>query len=190
MALIRDPVPPRTWLAFTNLLAGLVTGVLFLAVLVGVVVSAVLVPIGAVSLPVLGLMLRCADGLAAVERARCAVLLGAPVPGWPADPRRGYRWLLIPRKATVLGRATGGEIGYALLFPTLGIVTAVAALLVWLLGLVLVVIWSSLVLVWFSLVVIWWLGVALVRAGRPPSAAARCARRRRWRGRSSPGRRC
>jgi len=45
-------------------------------------------------------------------------------------------------------------------------VTAVAAVLVWLLGLVLVVIWSSLVLIWFSLVVIWWLGIALVTLPR------------------------
>jgi signal transduction histidine kinase len=149
---VRDPVSPRPWLAFVNLLAGLATGLLFLAVLVGIVVSTACVPIGLVSLPILGLMLRCADGLGAVERGRCGVLLGASMPGWPADPRRGYRWLLIPRRATVLGRATWGELAYALLFPVVGIVTAVAVLLISSLGLVLVTI----------LVTIWWLGFVLV----------------------------
>src|SRR5580658_8178798 len=115
MFLIRDQVSPRTWLAFTHHVAGLVIGFLFLGVTIGVAVSAACVPLGLVSLPILGLMLRCADWLAAGERARFAVLLGAGIPGWPSDPRRGYRWLLIPRRVTLFGRATWGEIGYALL---------------------------------------------------------------------------
>ena len=117
MFLIRDLVSPRTWLAFTHHVVGLVIGFLFLGVTLGVAFSAAFVPLGLVSLPILGLMLRFADWLAAGERARFAVLLGARDPGWPADPRRGYRWLLIPRRVTLIGRATWGEIGYALLRP-------------------------------------------------------------------------
>jgi signal transduction histidine kinase len=152
MDLIHEPVPPHPWLAWSNLVAGLVSGLLFLAILVGIVVSATCVPIGLVSLPILGLMLRCADGLAAVERARCGALLGTSVPDWPADPRRGYRWLLIPRRVTVLGRATWGEIGYGLLFPPVGMVTAIAVIGVWALGFALATI----------LVTFWSLGFVLV----------------------------
>jgi signal transduction histidine kinase len=162
MSLTRGLRSPRSWLASANLLAGLITGVLFLAVLIGILVSAACVPLGLVSLPILGLMLRCGDALAAVERARCAALAGAPIPSWPADSRRGYRWLLIPRRVTVLGRATWGEIGYALLFPVVGIVTAVAVLIVWLAGLALVAAWFTLVAAWFAVITTWWLGFALV----------------------------
>ena len=137
MFLIRDQVSPRTWLALTHHLAGLVVGFLFFGALLGIAISAALVPLGLVSLPILGLMLRCADGLAAGERVRFDVLLGTRIPGWPADPRRGYRWLLIPRRVTVLGRATWGEIGYALLRLPVSLVTAVLSVMVWATGLVL-----------------------------------------------------
>jgi signal transduction histidine kinase len=137
MFLVRDLVSPRTWLAFTHHVAGLVTGMIFLGLTIGIAVSAALVPLGLVSLPILGLMLRCADWLAAGERARFAVLLGAPIPGWPTDPRRGYRWLLIPRRVTLFGRATWGEIGYALLRLPVSLVTALLSLAVWAAGLVL-----------------------------------------------------
>ena len=118
-------------------MAGLVIGFLFLGALIGITVSAALVPLGLVSLPILGLMLRCADGLAAGERVRFDVLLGARIPGWPADPRRGYRWLVIPRRVTVFGRATGREIAYALLRLPVSLVTAVLSLMVWTMGVVL-----------------------------------------------------
>jgi len=137
MYLIRDLVSPRTWLAFTHHVVGLVIGFLFLGVTFGVAVSAAFVPLGLVSLPILGLMLRCADWLADGERARFAVLLGAPISGWPSDPRRGYRWLLIPRRVTLFGRATGGEIGYALLRLPVSLVTALLSIGVWATGLVL-----------------------------------------------------
>ena len=84
MFLIRDQVAPRTWLALTHHVAGLVIGFLFLGALIGITVSAALVPLGLVSLPILGLMLRCADGLAAGERVRFDVLLGTRIPGWQA----------------------------------------------------------------------------------------------------------
>ena len=131
MFLLRDLVSPRTWLAFTHHVAGLVAGVLFLGVTIGLALSAALTPLGLVSLPVVGLMLLCADWLSAGERARFAVLLGTRIPGWPADPRRGYRWLLIPRRATLFGRATWGEIGYALLRLPVSLVTALISIAVW-----------------------------------------------------------
>jgi signal transduction histidine kinase len=137
MFLIRDQVSARTWLALSHHVAGLVVGFLFLGAFIGIAISAALVPLGLVSLPILGLMLRCADGLTAGERARFDVLLGARIRSWPADPRRGYRWLLIPRRVTVFGRATWSEIGYSLLRLPFSLVTAVLSLAVWTTGLVL-----------------------------------------------------
>jgi signal transduction histidine kinase len=107
-------------------LLGLIIGALsFPLVLAGVTVGAVLAPIGGSGLPILGLTLRYTDGLAALERSRFAGMAGAIVPAWPADPRRRYRWLVIPGLAAFTGRATWGKICYplprllasALLFP-------------------------------------------------------------------------
>jgi len=118
--------PPRTWLAVLHQLIGLIIGVLsFPLVLAGVTVGAVLAPIGGSGLPILGLTLRYTDGLAAIERSRFAGMAGREVPPWPADPRRRYRWVVIPSLAAFTGRATWGKICYplprllasALLFP-------------------------------------------------------------------------
>ena len=122
----RDQRPPRTWLAVLHQLIGLLIGALsFPLVLAGVTVGAVLAPIGGSGLPILGLTLRYTDGLAAIERSRFAGMAGREVPPWPADPRRRYRWLVIPGLAAFTGRATWGKICYplprllasALLFP-------------------------------------------------------------------------
>jgi signal transduction histidine kinase len=124
--LAQDQRPPRTWLAVLHHLAGLVIGaVSFPLVLAGITTGAVLLPIGGSGLPILGLTLRYTDGLAAVERSRFAGMAGVEVPAWAADPRRRYRWLLIPSLAAFTGRATWGKICYplprllasALLFP-------------------------------------------------------------------------
>ena len=110
-----DRRPSRTWLAVLHHLIGLVVGaVSFPIVLAGVTVGAALAPIGGVGLPILGLTLRYADGLAAVERARFPGLAGVTVPAWPADPQRRYRWLVIPGRAALTGRATWGKICYPL----------------------------------------------------------------------------
>ena len=77
MFLIRDLVSPRTWLAFTNHLAGWVVAVVFFLIVgFGIAIGLGSLPLALVGLPVLGLTLRCADWLAAEERARFAVLLG------------------------------------------------------------------------------------------------------------------
>jgi signal transduction histidine kinase len=136
MFLIRDQVAPRTWLALTHHVAGLVVGFLFLGALIGITVSAALVPLGLVSLPILGLMLRCADGLAAGERARFDVLLGARIPGWPADPRRGYRWLVVPTRSLLATRATWGRIGYALLRLPVSVFSFTLTVTFWSAGLI------------------------------------------------------
>jgi signal transduction histidine kinase len=137
MFLIRDLVSPRTWLAFTHHVAGFAIGIaVFVVVTTGIAVGTALLPIGLVGLPILGLTLRFADGLAVVERTRFEVLLGRRIPAGPADPRRGYRWLLIPRRVTLTGRVTWGEIGYALLRLPVSAATVVLTLGVWSLGLV------------------------------------------------------
>ncbi len=111
----RDQQSARTWLAVLHHLTGLLIGaVSFPLVLAGVTVGAVLAPIGGSGLPILGLTLRYTDGLAAVERSRFAGMAGAIVPDWPADPRRRYRWLVIPGLAAFTGRATWGKICYPL----------------------------------------------------------------------------
>jgi signal transduction histidine kinase len=126
MQLAREQRPPRTWLVVLHHLAGLVIGaVSFPIVVAGVTAGAALLPIGGFGLPILGLTLRYADGVAAIERARFKGMAGAEVPPWPADPHRGYRWLVIPGRAALTGRATWGKICYplprllasALLFP-------------------------------------------------------------------------
>jgi signal transduction histidine kinase len=137
MLFFRDLVSPRTWLAFTHNVAGFVIGIAaFIVITTGIAVGTALLPIGLVGLPILGLTLRFADGLAVAERARFEVLLGQRIPAIPADPRRGYRWLLIPRKVTLTGRATWGEIGYALLRLPVSAAAVVLTLGVWSLGLV------------------------------------------------------
>jgi signal transduction histidine kinase len=137
MFLIRDLVSPRTWLAFTHHVAGFAIGIaVFVVVTTGIAVGTALLPIGLAGLPILGLTLRFADGLSVAERARFEVLLGRRIPAGPADPRRGYRWLLIPRRVTLTGRVTWGEIGYALLRLPVSVAAVVLTLGVWSLGLV------------------------------------------------------
>jgi len=139
MFLISDLVSPRTWLAFTHHLAGWVISLaFFLIVACGIAVGLSSLPLALAGLPILGLALRCADWLATEERARFGVLLGARIPAWPADPRRGYRWLLVPRRATLTGRQTWGTIGYGLLEIVVTTVSALLCLAVWALGLVMV----------------------------------------------------
>jgi signal transduction histidine kinase len=130
----RDERPSRTWLAVLHQLLGLIIGtVSFPLVLAGVTAGAVLAPIGGSGLPILGLTLRYTDGLAALERSRFAGMAGREVPPWPADPRRRYRWLVIPGLAAFTGRATWGKICYplprllasALLFPIVVAIWAV-----------------------------------------------------------------
>jgi hypothetical protein len=170
MFLIRDLVSPRTWLAFTNHLAGWVVAVVFFLIVgFGIAIGLGSLPLALVGLPVLGLTLRCADWLAAEERARFAVLLGVRVPAWPADPRRGYRWLLVPRRATLTGRQTWGTVGYGLLEVVVATVNVVLCLAVWAVGRS----WSRCRCT-----------AGCCPAGRRPSAAPRCAGRcglpRRW----------
>jgi len=110
MFLIRGLVSARTWLAFIHHMVGLVVAIAsFTIVVTGVACGVALLPLALVGLPVLGLTTRFADGLAAMERGRFAFLLGAQIPAWPADPARRYRALLIPKRATLTGRATRGR---------------------------------------------------------------------------------
>ena len=126
--------PSRTWLAVLHHLMGLIVGaVSFPIVVAGVTAGAALAPIGGVGLPILGLTLRYADGVAALERARFTGMAAAELPSWPAEPQRRYRWLVIPGRAALTDRATWGKICYplprllasALLFPVVAAFWAV-----------------------------------------------------------------
>jgi signal transduction histidine kinase len=137
MSLLRGLVSARTWLAFTHHVAGLFLAIVsFTIVVTGLAVGVALLPLALVGLPVLGLTARFADGFAAAERARFGLLLGAEYPAWPADPARGYRFLLIPRRGTLIGRATRGREAYAVLRLPVSVVTATVTIFVWSVGVV------------------------------------------------------
>jgi signal transduction histidine kinase len=116
MFLVRDLVSPRTWLAMTSHLAGLILGLAYFVVIVtGLTLGYSLLVLALVGLPLLGLTLRLASWFAVVERARAGLMLGVRIPAWPAESRTGYRWGIVPHWRTLGERATWGELGYGLL---------------------------------------------------------------------------
>ena len=135
MSLLRGLVSARTWLAFLHNLIGFAFGIAsFVIVVVGFALGFGLSPLALVGLPVLGLTARFCDGFAAVERARFAFFLGRDLPRWPADPRRRYRWMLIPTPSLLRNRATWGKIGYSLLRLPIGGAAALASVVIWAVG--------------------------------------------------------
>jgi signal transduction histidine kinase len=137
MFLLRDLVSPRTWLAMIHHLAGLFVGLAAVVVITtGLSLGFSLVVVALVGLPVLGVTLRMADGLASVERARFGFLLGVRIPAWPAGSRAGYRWGVIPHWRALTERATWGDIGYGLLRLPVSAVTATVSICVWAVALV------------------------------------------------------
>jgi signal transduction histidine kinase len=136
MSLLRGLVCPRTWLAFTHHVAGMILGVVSFAVVVtGFAVGLALTPVALVGLPVMGAAVRFSAALACVERRRFALLLGQPVPRWPADPRRGYWWGIVPTTSMMQTRATWGEIGYAVLRLPASAAAVIVTVALWAAGL-------------------------------------------------------
>jgi signal transduction histidine kinase len=136
MSLIRGLVSARTWLAFTHHVAGLVLSIAsFTVVVTGLAVGLATMPLALVGLPVIGVTTRFSTAFAAVERARFALLLDTEIPRWPADPRRGYRWLIVPTRSMLATRATWGQIGYALLRLPVSVVSFTLTVTVWSAGL-------------------------------------------------------
>ena len=137
MSLIRGLVSARTWLAFTHHVAGLVLSVAsFTIVVTGLAVGLATTPLALVGLPVIGVTTRFSAAFAAVERARFKLLLGDELPRWPADPRRGYRWLVVPTRSMLAARATWGQIGYALLRLPVSVFSFTLAVTFWSAGLI------------------------------------------------------
>jgi signal transduction histidine kinase len=138
MFLLRDLVSPRTWLAMTSHLAGLLMGLLvMLVVVIGLSLGFSLLVLALAGLPLIGLTLRLADWFAAAERARIGLMLGARIPAWPAGSRAGYRWYVVPRWRMFTERATWGEIGYSLLRLPVSAVAATLSISAWSAGVVL-----------------------------------------------------
>jgi len=138
MFLVRDLVSPRTWLAMTSHLAGLLTGLLVMVVIVtGLGLGFSLLVLALVGLPLLGLTLRLAGWFAVAERSRMSLMLGARIPAWPAGSRAGYRWYVVPRWRMLAERATWGEIGYSLVRLPVSAVAATLSVSAWSAGLVL-----------------------------------------------------
>ncbi|MGH3248067.1 MAG: sensor histidine kinase, partial [Trebonia sp.] len=137
MSILRGLVSARTWLAFTHHVAGLFVAIAsFTIVVTGVAVGVCLLPLALVGLPVLGLTARFTDGMAAIERARFALFLGARVPAWPGGRASGYRALLIPRRSTVTSRATYARAAYALLRLPASVAAFTLTVVVWSVGVV------------------------------------------------------
>jgi signal transduction histidine kinase len=132
MFLVRDLVSPRTWLAMTSHLAGLVLGIAaFVVIVTGLSLGYSLLVLALVGLPLLGLTLRLASWFAVAERARAGLMLGVRVPAWPAGSRTGYRWGILPHWRTLGERATWGEIGYALLRLPASAVAVMLSVAMW-----------------------------------------------------------
>jgi signal transduction histidine kinase len=138
MFLVRDLVSPRTWLAMTSHLAGFIMGLaVFVVVVTGLSLGFGLLVLALVGLPLLGLTLRLASYFAVAERARIALMLGTPIPAWPAGSRAGYRWGIVPRRRVFTEKATWGEIGYSLLRLPVSAVAVTVSLTTWSAALVL-----------------------------------------------------
>jgi signal transduction histidine kinase len=139
MFLLRDLVSPRTWLAMTNHLVGLVTGLAAcIIVVVGVAVGLGTAPLALVGLPLLGLTLRFDEWFARAERFRFGLLLGARMPDWPAGHRAGYRWLIVPRLRMLRERSTWTGVAYSLLRLPVSMLAACISVCVWAVGLAMV----------------------------------------------------
>jgi signal transduction histidine kinase len=137
MSLIRGLVSARTWLAFVHHVVGLVLSVAsFTIVVAGLAVGLATTPLALVGLPVIGVTTRFSAAFAAVERARFKLLLGDELPRWPADPRRGYRWLVVPTRSLLAARATWGRIGYALLRLPVSVFSFTLTVTFWAAGLI------------------------------------------------------
>ena len=134
MSLLRGLVSARTWLAFTHHIAGLVLAIAsFTIVVTGVTLGIGLLPLALVGVPVLGLTSRLANGFAAVERARFALLLGSPVPDWPATDKR-YRAVLIPRRGTLTSRMNVGRLAHAVLRLPASVIAFALTVAIWAVG--------------------------------------------------------
>ena len=136
MSLLRGLVSARTWLAFIHHVVGFALGIAsFVIVVTGFAVGLATTPLALVGLPVIGVTVRLASAFACVERARFA-LLGSELPRRPADPRRAYRWKIVPTMSMMQSRATWGEVGYALLRLPFSLVAVVLTVVVWSLAVV------------------------------------------------------
>jgi signal transduction histidine kinase len=136
MSLIRGLVSARTWLAFTHHVAGLVLSIVsFTIVVTGFAVGLATALLAGVGLPVIGVATRFSTAFAAVERARFKLLLDRELPRWPADPRRGYWWKIVPTGSMMANRATWGEISYAVLRLPASVVAFTLTVIVWSAGL-------------------------------------------------------
>jgi signal transduction histidine kinase len=135
MSLIRGLVSARTWLAFTHHIASLIIGMAsFVVVVAGLAVGLATTPLALAGFPVIGLTTRFCTAFGRFERARFALFTGQDLPRQPADPRRGYRWGIVPTMTMMQSRATWGEIGYGLLRGPVGLFNGVVTVIAWTVG--------------------------------------------------------
>jgi signal transduction histidine kinase len=139
MFLLRDLVSSRTWLAMISHLTGLIIGLAaFFIAVAGFTAGLALIPLALIGLPVFGITLRFAEGLAWLERARFRLLLDTSIPGWPPQARsNAYWWGIVAKPRTMTRRVTWTEAGYALLRFPVSLVMAVVSVVFWSVSLVL-----------------------------------------------------
>jgi signal transduction histidine kinase len=139
VSVVTDLLSPRTWLAYTHHLTGLVVGLAAaVAVVVFMALGVVGIPLMLIGIPILGLTMRGATGFARFERARFGLFLGTRIAAWPAGARAGFRWGLVPRWGMFVQRATWAELGYALLRLPVSVVTFALSNVVWAVSLVMI----------------------------------------------------
>ena len=137
MSLVSGLWSVRTWLAFTHHVAGLFLGIVSAVIaIVGITLGVGLLPLALVGVPVLGLTTRFSDAVAALERARFALLLDAPVPAWPDSQGPRFRWALVPRMGTLTGRRGRGQLGYAALRLPASVLSFTLVTVAWTAGVV------------------------------------------------------
>ena len=123
-------VSGRTWRETTHMLLDLPLGIAwFTCAVTFVSVSAGLVPVALVGIPLLALTVAFGRVIAGVERVRSAALLDSPLPSYPRRPPAAGGWAKLKRR---IGDGAGWRgLAYGLLMLPWGIVTFTVAVVVW-----------------------------------------------------------
>ncbi len=128
----RDIWSARTWLATTYVVLGLPAGIItFTVAVTGLALSVGLVPAFLVGLPCFWVLVHVVRGLSAMERARAAAFLEAPVADRPSPVGPADRGLLRALRAMVTSPGTWKEVAYALLLLPVGVAGFTIVVTVW-----------------------------------------------------------
>jgi len=125
---LRALFSPAMWAACVHMLSDGVAAVAGLGVLVLILVSACLVPVGLVGVPLLGGACWLLGVLGAAERARFALTLGVLIPA--VHRARPFNALRHP-VGLILNRTTWRQVGYFLTLMPVSVITVTTVVAVW-----------------------------------------------------------